>query len=316
MVSHGEQKRVGIWRCCPERKTTYLAKARNPLVRYIKVPIIHSEMEVRDSQYTGGISAANRRRLDLVHRSLAGPFSVRQVARALGLPAEGAAKLLARWREQGWVTRVRRGLYVAVPLGADAAASNADPWTILTRAFGPCYVGGWSAAEHWGLTEQLFRSTVILTVRSVRPREGELNGLRYVAKRVPKGRLFGTKRVWRDQVPVEVSDPARTLVDILDDPRLGGGIRHVAGIVETYFRSEQRSDTTLLEYARRYGRGVVFKRLGFLVSELGVEAPDVIAACRNGLSEGYSRLDPSGPKRGRLVRRWRLQVNATIPKAE
>jgi predicted transcriptional regulator of viral defense system len=137
-----------------------------------------------------------------------------------------------------------------------------------------------------------------------------------VAKRVPKERLYGTKRVWRDQVPVEVSDPARTLIDVLDEPRLGGGIRHVAGIVASYFKSEQRADAALLDYARRFGRGVVFKRLGFLATELSIDAPDVIAACRNGLSAGYSRLDPAGPKRGRLVRRWRLQVNATIPKAE
>jgi predicted transcriptional regulator of viral defense system len=273
-------------------------------------------MEVRDSEYTGGISAANRRRLDLLHRSVAGAFTVKQAARALGLPVGEAAKLLARWRGQGWLTRVRRGLYVAVPLGAKAATPHADPWTILAQAFGPCYIGGWSAAEHWGLTEQLFRSTIILTTRSVRPREGELSGVRYVAKRVTTRRFFGTKRVWRDRVPVEVSDPARTLVDVLDDPRLGGGVRHVAGMVDAYFKSDQRADASLLDYARRFSRGVMFKRLGFLVSELGIEAPDVIEACRSNLSEGYSRLDPAGPRRGRLVRHWRLQVNATISKSE
>jgi predicted transcriptional regulator of viral defense system len=197
-----------------------------------------------------------------------------------------------------------------------AAAWSADPWAILMRAFGPCYVGGWSAAEHWGLTEQLFRSTVILTVRNARPRDGDLHGVRYLAKRIPKDRLFGTKRVWKEQVPVDVSDPARTLVDLLDDPRLGGGIRHVATIVEAYFKSDQRSDATMIEYARRLGRGAIFKRLGFLVSALGIDAEDLVAACRSELSEGYSRLDPSGAKRGRLVRRWRIQVNATIPKSE
>jgi predicted transcriptional regulator of viral defense system len=62
--------------------------------------------------------------------------------------------------------------------------------------------------------------------------------------------------------------------------------------------------------------GVVFKRLGFLVSKLAIEAPDVIDACRSNLSAGYSRLDPTEPKRGRLVRRWRLQVNATISQSE
>ena len=273
-----------------------------------------SEMEVRDLNYTAGISAASRRHLDTIHRSLPGAFTVEEAAKALGLGANEAARKLARWREQGWVTRVRRGLYVAVPLGAAPGPSNADPWAILTRAFAPCYVGGWSAAEHWGLTEQLFRSTVVLTARNVRPREGELNGLRYLAKRVPAARIFGTKSVWRDQVRVELSDPSRTLVDVLDEPRLGGGVRHVASMVQAYFKSDERADAVLIDHARRFGRGAVFKRLGYLVSALGIDAADVIAACRNGISSGYSRLDPGGPKQGRLVRQWGLQLNMTLRK--
>lgn len=65
-----------------------------------------------------------------------------------------------------------------VPLGAAAATWSADAWAVLARAFAPCYVGGWSAAGHGGLTEQLFTATVVFTTRDARPREGELNDRR------------------------------------------------------------------------------------------------------------------------------------------
>lgn len=264
-------------------------------------------------QYSAGVSAANRRHLDALHRSTTGPFTVREAAGVLRLSPLEAAQKLARWRAQGWVTRIRRGLYVVVPLGASAAAWTADAWATVTRAFAPCYVGGWSAAEHWGFTEQLFAATVVLTTRDVRPREGDLGGVRYLARRIPGRRVFGTRRVWRDRVAVEVSDPTRTVVDVLDEPRLGGGARHVAEILRAYLGSEHRDDRLLLEYAHRLGNRAVFKRLGFLAEALGTPAEAIVAECARHLSAGYARLDPSGPRRGRLVRRWRLQVNATVP---
>lgn len=64
---------------------------------------------------------------------------------------------------------------------------------------------------------------------------------------------------------------------------------------------------------RRLGNRPVFKRLGFIVERLGIEAQDLLAECRDARSTGYTRLDPSGPARGRLLRRWGLQVNVEVP---
>ena len=186
-----------------------------------------------------------------------------------------------------------------------------DPWPVPLGTA----AATWSAAGHWGLTEQLFTATVVFTTRDARPRESELSGVRYVARRIPEGRLFETRRVWRDRVPVSVFDPPRTLVDVLDDPRLGGGARHVAEMVQAYLGSEHRDDRLLLDYAHRLGNRTVFKRLGFLVEALGDRADAVVSECQRNLSEGYSLLDPSGPRRGRLTRRWRLRANVTLAAA-
>jgi hypothetical protein len=41
----------------------------------------------------------------------------------------------------------------------------------------PCYIGGWSACAHWGLTEQVFRTLLVVTARRVRHRDVEIQGL-------------------------------------------------------------------------------------------------------------------------------------------
>ena len=76
------------------------------------------------------------------------------VAKALSMEDKQAAKLLSRWSAQGWMRRIGRGLYVSVPL--DLAGNEqvvADPWVLVPALFGPCYIGGWTAAHHWDLTE-------------------------------------------------------------------------------------------------------------------------------------------------------------------
>ena len=272
-------------------------------------------MELPASKYTAsGISATNRQRLERLHRASRGTVTVQDAAKILEIDRTSAARLLAHWRAQGWIQHVRRGLYVLVPLGAAGRVGVVgDPWILIAHAFAPCYIGGWSACEHWDFTEQIFREVVVITAKAVRPRRGEIGGVGYLARVVVPRHLFGTRRVWRDQVPVDVSDPSRTIIDILDVPGLGGGIHHAAGALRAYFTSEHRNDRQLVAYGRRLGNRTVFKRLGFLVERLGIDAASLLAECRDARSAGYARLDPSGPARGPLLRRWGLQINVVVP---
>jgi predicted transcriptional regulator of viral defense system len=63
-----------------------------------------------------GINGANRALLEQLHRDLPGAFEVEHASEALGFDADRTRKLLAYLARRGWLSRVRRGLYVAVPL--------------------------------------------------------------------------------------------------------------------------------------------------------------------------------------------------------
>jgi predicted transcriptional regulator of viral defense system len=259
-------------------------------------------------QLISGLGKTDRKRLATLIRGTKGTVSVGEAATILGASSTDAAKMLARWASKGWLSRVRRGLYIPVPLESPTAdVPLEDPWVISNRLYSPCYIGGWSAAEHWGMTEQIFRTVLVMTTMRPRDRKPVIKGTSFLLRTVPREALFGLSAAWRGQVKVSVSDPTRTIVDMLSDPALGGGIRSTTDILNAYLRSENKNAKLLTDYAARLRNGAVFKRLGFLLERLAPDEQGAISACLSSLTKGRAKLDPSlaGDK---LVTRWRLWV--------
>ncbi len=261
-----------------------------------------------------GISANNRNLLAALHASFKGPFTVAEAAAALNDTSGGARRFLAYLAERGWLVRIHQGLYATVPLDVvDPAEWRIDPWVVASKLYGPSYyLGGWTACEHWDLTEQLFNSTVVFTTRRTRGKQKEIQGFPVRLRHTAHNKIFGTRSIWRDNDRVKLSDPSRTLVDVLAYPPLGGGIRHVSDVLQAYFDSEVRDDSLLEDYIRRLGNHAVFKRMGYLLEILEIEAPQLIRNCLSGKSAGVSLLDPGLSVRGKVRRRWNLRLNATI----
>src|SRR5258708_3339515 len=115
----------------------------------------------------------HRARLASVLRRAKEVVAVDIASQRVGIERRAAAKLLSRWKQQGWLRQIGHGLYVSVPL--DLAGSEqviADPWVLVPTLFNQCYIGGWTAAHHWELTEQLFNETLVFTTRRVTEKSG------------------------------------------------------------------------------------------------------------------------------------------------
>ena len=234
--------------------------------------------------------------------------TVGEAARALDCPHLRAAKTLSRWAKQGWLRRVGPGAYVPVPLDMlNMPQVVDDPWMLVPALFGPAYVGGRTAAGHWGLTDQIYRDTVVYTTRPRPVRTLEPYGISFTSLRLRRDRIFGTRPIQRGpQTWVEVSDPHRTMVDLLAAPHLSGSIVVVAGCLVEYLRHRDGDPGKLIEYADRIGNGALFKRLGLLAEKVGAGA-GLIDACRAKLTQGHTKLSPD-IKCPRLVTQWRVRV--------
>ena len=189
---------------------------------------------------------------------------------------------------------MRRGLYVAVPLDARRSGEWVeDPWVVAERLFSPCYIGGWSACEHWELTEQ----TVPYPAGRHGP-PGSPPRHRDAGHPAPPDRprphaMFGDRFVWRAQNRWRVGPvPYHRRRARRPAPR-GRHPNRAPTCSTSTSRSEHRDDQLLIDYGDRLGNRTVFKRLGYLIEHLGADAPELIQACLERRSSGLATLDPS-----------------------
>lgn len=262
-----------------------------------------------------GILEKNRRLLDDLNRNRKGPFSIKEAAEILHIPIGKVRLLLSYFCRNGWLSRIKRGLYITVPLGTvNPQEYKENPWIVADRVFAPCYIGGWSAAEHWEFTDQIFNSVVIFSAQKVRHKNTTIKNTSYIVKFINQDSFGKTKSTWVDNTKIFVSDPSQTVADILNDPSLGGGMRHITEIVMAYFESEHRDDIALYECINTARNRTIYKRLGYLIETLNIDAADLKEKCRKNISKGYSLLDSTANARGIFSRRWNLRINVNISK--
>jgi predicted transcriptional regulator of viral defense system len=255
-----------------------------------------------------GIGKLDRIRLAEIIRGTKGIISVTEAAKILKMTQSEVAKILSRWVKKGWLSRIRRGIYF--PISLEARTTDIpfdDPWIIAEKLFSPCYIGGWSAAEYWDMTEQIFQTIVVCTTKKLRNRNLLIQKTNFLLRTISKNSMFGLESVWRGQVKVSISDPTRTVLDMINDPVLGGGIRTTTDIFTDYLKSKKKNLDLLIKYADSLNNGAIFKRLGFLLEKFAPNEKSIILKSKSRLTKGNAKLDPK-LKADKLITKWRLWV--------
>lgn len=244
-------------------------------------------------------------------------MTARDVVRRFGLNRQRANLTLSRLARKGWLRRLRRGTYAIVPLSSVSGTPiTEEPLAVAMELYPPCYISGWTAAQHWELTEQIFNSIVVFSAKPQRRSIQQIGGVTYRIRRIPEKAIYGTTKVWSGTVAVQMATVHRTVIDVLDAPEMGGGGRQTLDLARTYWRRADADPEALLELATRLGRGSVFKRLGFAAERFGLPSEAWLDRCRERLSKGIALLDPAGPKRGPIISRWRLRINVPLDEGQ
>lgn len=249
----------------------------------------------------------------LARGARAGLVTTERSAELLGIGADAASLTLGRLVRRGWLSRVRRGLYLILPLeaGRDGTAIE-DPWVLARELYAPCYIGGWTAAEHWGFTEQLFRATFVVTAANIRRSRETFLGAEFHLTRGTQEHVAQVGQIWRGRERVAVSDRERTLADALANPSWVGGVRHCVEILRTYRESNEWNPKRLLERLEEIGSGAAFKRLGYFAETVLKADPHIVNAALARRTSGVVKLDPAIAERGRINTRWGLSVNVPL----
>lgn len=232
----------------------------------------------------------------------------------VGIRSAYLKEALYHLRQNGWIISLRRGLY---------AISSPEPGILPTHEFEiamalvePAAISHWSAMHHHGLTEQAPRQVFISTTRTSVPRvRGEkgivqahgypVAGTIYRFTQLKPEYFFGNQQVWVGEARITITDPERTLIDGLREPKYCGDFAEVLHAFDV--RRPQLDMSRIVDYALKLG-GAMAKRLGWVL-----ERQDVPLAELRPLEEvsvtSYNRLDSSGPKQGPYNARWMIQEN-------
>lgn len=256
-----------------------------------------------------GIGKSYRTKLSRVLERHASILTPKIVAEVLEVTTQESGRLLARWNKNGWVHRIKQGVYL--PVALSSTSSNPiveEPFLIAESVYGPGYVGGFSAVKHWDLSEQIIETVTYFTRKNLKNNNPTHGGVKFRLKTVTENKIFGLKTIWIGNKKIAISDPTKTIVDLFDDSKLVGGMTIVKDIFAEYFESEHYDFNLLLGYIKKIGNKSIYKRLGFLLDTSFSVSKEELSTIQASISEGYSVFDTSIAS-SCFISKWRLKTS-------
>jgi predicted transcriptional regulator of viral defense system len=237
----------------------------------------------------------------------------------IGVSRRHAVNLLSSMARKGTLYRVGRGQYAVIPPDVlyERKSYVVDPHLILDelmQADGPdslYYVAYQSAAAIHGAAHQLPFVLLVAVPRQRRPIELGQAQIQFVQLKADK--LFGFQQIFYHDVPLNVSNREKTILDCLERFDLCGGVAEVARTISILV--EEIKPDTLLDYLRRMDNQALAQRLGLIlerlstVQEIEGELIDDIAQLAG---EHIYPLDPHEPEAGAPDSRWRIRENIDV----
>ena len=253
----------------------------------------------------------SRREVELLatwERARKRAVTVQDIREALG---DAAAKKVAHSLvRKHALERVARGVYLVRPFRTLLRPSTSSS-AVLISVFlhgESHYLGGLWALTWHGLTEQQHASIIdAFVTRRHKTVPPSLAKARFHLVS-PAAVESGIQTVEIEQVKVQVSDPERTLLDLLDYPRLAGSISQALKLVE---RSLDRVDAEkLIAYAVGGSSTSTCQRLGVLLERRGISARRVASLHSKARSrESLLSMSPGSPRKGPMNARWNVIEN-------
>lgn len=254
-----------------------------------------------------GISDRESRALSRLARQNKEIVTIDELAEAQETSYETAKSSASRLAKNGWLTRLKPGLYLIVPLAAgETPQYTAHEFYVAKHLADPMYVGFWSALGYHGFTEQVPRSVYLATTKRLADRT--VHDVRYHRITLADEKFFGYEQYGVAGHRVPISTPEKTLVDCADQLRHCGGIRELAKGVRSGV--EAYDPETVLSHARRIGNGAAIKRLVYLMDYYDVPVPNR-EAVEERFTKGTSPLDPTRSEEGTYSATYRLRLNVS-----
>lgn len=211
------------------------------------------------------------------------------------------------------IGQVKRGLFYIVKRGYSADDTPVDEMIIAGKMRDDAVLAYHTALDLFGRAHSVFNVFYFLTQKAKNTRTVEFRGSTYKPVQVPKALLvkekehIGIKPYDRKGLTISVTSLERTLVDILDRPKLGGGWEEIWRSTTGFGFLKMEE---LLEYSLALGKKKTVAKVGFFLEQHREEY-----RVKEKYLEELEKHRPKQPQymdrnyeEGTLVSRWSLIV--------
>ena len=241
-------------------------------------------------------------------------FSLKEAVAITGLRPGSASTLLHKAAKRGLISHLKRGLFIVIPSEMGSGREYAgNPYLIARRlaSEAPYFISHASAMEIHRMVTQPQLAIFVSSTKRIPNQTLQNTEFRFVL--LQADHYFGILQHWvSKQESIVISDIERTVIDGLRQPHYCGGISEVAKGL--WMRRKDLQADKLVDYALRLNTGAVVRRLGYLMELYTIGSEGSLARLKEALTPTYVALDPTMPKEGPYLKRWRLQLN--IPAQE
>lgn len=219
-------------------------------------------------------------------------FTLRDAREILGAGVSVKHVLMNLTRKKR-IQRIEKGTYLLVP----AKAGYEGYWTeealaVIPHIIDVYYVGFLTAMNYWGMTEQI--PIIVFVATTKRKRGMEFGHQKFKFVTLSNRKFFGHVEEKRNDIAFNISNKEKTIVDGLMHPEYCGGITEV---VKVMWNARESVDwKKVLEMAKKVKMSIVLRRLGYLLSILGIQR-NISYAIQKEKFVGYQFLDPLAEKK-------------------
>jgi len=214
-------------------------------------------------------------------------FTITDLRRITGCSRESAYVYLNRMVERRLVNKVERGKFTVYD----------DPFLVSTQLTYPSYISFLSALFLHGKTTQTINEIQVVTPKG--KRSVKIFGMEIRFVKLNPRLVFGFKKVRKGNSFIFLAELEKAIVDSLYLPRY-------CPLSETFSALKDANVEKTLEYASRFQTEAVNRRLGYMLSLLGVKADLTIR------SKTPYKLNPTIKTLGKFDSKWRLYVNEVL----
>jgi predicted transcriptional regulator of viral defense system len=185
-------------------------------------------------------------------------FTRADVERLTG-SAGAANSLLNDYQKKGYISSIKRNLYVAISMETEQAAANR--YFIASHITDGAYLSHHASFEYYGYANQVFYEVYVSGLKRFRPFEYDGVNYRYIAPRILDG-------VIKEPDGVCVTDTERTILDSIGDFEKIAGLEELLRCLELvpYLNEEK-----LLAYLDIYGKHILYQKAGYILGHLKKE---------------------------------------------